>query len=157
MSCEVCKGTEHNIVKCEKFLKLHENERIAEVKKLKLCINCLRKGHFSISCRSGNCRYFSKRHNTPETSAISVSSSMSSNNVLLSTVTLKIVSESGKTQTIMAFFDAGSQSSFMTTALLNLKTFDTNITVGVFNNNNNICRGCKVKISSNNKQFQTNL
>lgn len=60
--CVFCKG-EHTIYKCKKFIKLNINERFDEVKKLKLCTNCLRLGHFSSACKSFSCKFCKKRHN----------------------------------------------------------------------------------------------
>lgn len=55
-SCALCKGS-HYIQNCSKFLKLPINERIEQVKKLRLCINCLRKNHVAKVCHSGKCMY----------------------------------------------------------------------------------------------------
>lgn len=37
---------------------------MAQVKKLKLCVNCLRNNHFSKDCKAGGCKKCSGRHNT---------------------------------------------------------------------------------------------
>lgn len=42
--CYYCKQ-DHSIFKCESFLKLKVNDRIAAVKQLKLCLNCIRDSH----------------------------------------------------------------------------------------------------------------
>lgn len=61
--CEFCKGT-HFVYRCESLLKLSTQERSTEVKKLKLCFNCLRSGHRVSECKSGGCRICQGRHNT---------------------------------------------------------------------------------------------
>lgn len=60
--CAFCKG-DHTIYKCKNFIKLNIKERFDEVKKLKLCTNCLRVGHFSSACKSFSCKFCKKRHN----------------------------------------------------------------------------------------------
>lgn len=62
-SCYLCSGN-HPLYHCENFLALQVNDRIKEVKRLKLCLNCLRKDHFVKSCRMGSCRECPEKHNT---------------------------------------------------------------------------------------------
>ncbi|KAJ8979780.1 hypothetical protein NQ317_007688 [Molorchus minor] len=101
--CTFCKG-EHYIQDCAEFLQLDVNDRIENVKKLRLCINCLRTGHMVKQCRSSSCRNCKSRYNsllhlespakkvdsTEETKAESVNLSSQhlshSKQVLLSTV-----------------------------------------------------------------------
>ncbi|XP_011699619.1 PREDICTED: uncharacterized protein LOC105456927 [Wasmannia auropunctata] len=61
--CYYCDGT-HFIYFCEKFLALSVSERIAEVKRLKLCMNCLKNDHYVRTCRMGTCRKCPGKHNT---------------------------------------------------------------------------------------------
>ncbi|KAJ8946651.1 hypothetical protein NQ314_008823 [Rhamnusium bicolor] len=59
-----CKG-EHYIQFCNEFLKLSVNDRSKLAKELKLCLNCLRQGHFLPNCMSqSTCRKCKKRHHT---------------------------------------------------------------------------------------------
>lgn len=51
--CAYCnKRTNHNIYRCDRFAKLTPAERTIEAKRLKICLNCLKPGHFSSSCRT---------------------------------------------------------------------------------------------------------
>lgn len=52
----VCCNNNHYIHNCAEFLKLNTNERVEKARNLKLCLNCLRIGHNSISCRRGSCK-----------------------------------------------------------------------------------------------------
>lgn len=62
--CLVCKQ-EHELYACKDFLELSINSRLAEIKRHKLCINCLKPGHLIANCKSiFNCRNCGKRHNT---------------------------------------------------------------------------------------------
>ncbi|XP_036145656.1 uncharacterized protein LOC118646575 [Monomorium pharaonis] len=61
--CYVCQGP-HLIYTCNQFLNLSVKDRIQTVKKLKLCINCLRNDHFVARCTSSSCRECGERHNT---------------------------------------------------------------------------------------------
>nr|CAI5865611.1 unnamed protein product [Callosobruchus analis] len=62
--CRLCKGV-HFIQGCDNFLKMAIHERIKEVKRMHLCINCLRANHFAEQCKSKtNCRTCNKRHNS---------------------------------------------------------------------------------------------
>lgn len=62
--CTFCKSP-HYIYTCQSFLELSVSSRWEEVKKLKLCSNCLRADHTPKFCKSRqNCRKCSRRHNT---------------------------------------------------------------------------------------------
>lgn len=63
ISCTFCKQA-HAIFYCNKFLSLPVPARITEIKKLKLCLNCLRSNHTVPNCISSGCRRCNKRHNT---------------------------------------------------------------------------------------------
>lgn len=62
-ACFFC-SKPHAIYNCKDFLDLCPKDRLAEAKKLKLCLNCLRKNHSFDQCRSSPCRKCKKRHNT---------------------------------------------------------------------------------------------
>lgn len=62
--CSFCNNSDHDISTCEEFLKLSVQERLSKVKDKKLCINCLRKGHFILNCRAKSCRLCKRRHHT---------------------------------------------------------------------------------------------
>ncbi|XP_050294296.1 uncharacterized protein LOC126734641 [Anthonomus grandis grandis] len=62
--CPVCKDS-HFVYACEKFLKLPVSEKYSEAKRLKLCTNCLRPGHFASVCTSKHsCRACQRRHHS---------------------------------------------------------------------------------------------
>lgn len=63
LSCPICKE-EHFLWACKHFKELSLENRQAEVKKLRLCTNCLRSGHTNYNCKSGKCRVCNKRHNS---------------------------------------------------------------------------------------------
>lgn len=62
--CGYCRG-EHSIYYCKDFLSLTIPKRIAEIRKNKICANCLRSTtHTSNKCTSGNCKVCKLKHNT---------------------------------------------------------------------------------------------
>lgn len=64
IKCNYCKGL-HFTFKCEKLLSIDPKHRYAELKKHKICSNCLRLGHYVDSCRSERtCLKCKKKHNT---------------------------------------------------------------------------------------------
>lgn len=62
-SCFYCKES-HFINNCPEFLKLSIQDKHAEIKKLKLCSNYLRPGHFKSQCKSRHCKKCPNMHNT---------------------------------------------------------------------------------------------
>lgn len=64
MNCVYCKKPDHSIYSCRDFLTLSVNSRIAEIKKLKLCLNCLKSNHNSWNCNVQKCKKCNKPHNT---------------------------------------------------------------------------------------------
>ncbi|CAH2004051.1 unnamed protein product [Acanthoscelides obtectus] len=60
-SCVVCKKN-HWISGCGIFNKLSVNERIDKAKQLRLCLNCLKPGHFSTVCRANTCKRCNYKH-----------------------------------------------------------------------------------------------
>lgn len=63
IQCVVC-GNNHYIQNCASFLKMSVSERDKKIRALKLCINCLRKGHNSGACKRGTCRKCNQKHNS---------------------------------------------------------------------------------------------
>lgn len=61
--CYLCNGA-HFIYFCEKFLTLPVSDRIKEVRRLKLCLNCLKNVHYVKTCKMGICRECTGKHNT---------------------------------------------------------------------------------------------
>lgn len=62
-NCYYC-NENHSIYKCADFMKLTPEGRIDEVKRLKLCLSCLRTSHPSWKCTSPKCRECKKAHNS---------------------------------------------------------------------------------------------
>lgn len=147
--CVLCKG-DHYIFNCDKFIKQSPINRIEEVKKLKLCSNCLRPGHQTSQCRSSGCRQCHKYHNTllhlpnkttnqtnisqeprPSTSSNHLCSAQSS--VLLGTALIQIRDHKGQFHICRALLDNGSQCNLISANLaniLNIKPKQTNIKLG---------------------------
>ncbi|XP_018398099.1 PREDICTED: uncharacterized protein LOC108776086 [Cyphomyrmex costatus] len=139
--CTYCGGN-HPVYHCQKFAKLTVPQRFAEVRKRKLCVNCLRSTkHTANKCHSGVCKICSGKHNSllhfasnnddhseqnktdnesaqlsSEATAVTAHSSMSTNygSVLLSTAVVFIKDSNGNKQTCHVLLDSGSQANFMT-------------------------------------------
>nr|CAI5845596.1 unnamed protein product [Callosobruchus analis] len=52
----------HSISNCSAFSKLNVNERISKAKYLRLCLNCLKPGHFNYVCRANTCKKCNSKH-----------------------------------------------------------------------------------------------
>jgi len=143
--CYLCNGA-HLIYFCEKFLGLSVPDRIKEVRRLKLCMNCLRNDHYAKTCKLGSCRECSEKHNTlchltPE-SEISVTSEAakstvqtsheSSNGVavhalsntkgrrvLMATAIVEATQRNGASIPIRALLDSASEANFITQSACN--------------------------------------
>ena len=61
--CGYC-GEQHQIYKCEKFLKPSVDSRNEEVRKHGLCLNCLKRGHLVKDCKLSSCRKCGSKHNS---------------------------------------------------------------------------------------------
>lgn len=171
--CPLCKGS-HAIYQCFRFKTLSIESRIQKAKELKLCMNCLRKGHNGQKCILGPCKLCSKNHNsllhiqdtnadetTGTTATTSEVQSVQNNvtlstihqgQVLLSTVLVGVVDSEGKTHKVRALLDNGSTSSFLTEKLhsqLKLPNQKTSISVqGLNKQNSQITKTCDVNIAS---------
>ncbi|XP_017484420.1 PREDICTED: uncharacterized protein LOC108373089 [Rhagoletis zephyria] len=63
--CKFCKGNNHKLSKCQKFLKITTADRIAFIKNNHGCLNCLSSGHTVTRCTcSFNCSVCHQRHHT---------------------------------------------------------------------------------------------
>ncbi|XP_037926691.1 uncharacterized protein LOC119661419 [Hermetia illucens] len=63
LQCKNCEGS-HRIYTCEAFKQLSIWDRVAKIKQLRLCLNCLREGHRRAQCSAGSCLKCGKKHNT---------------------------------------------------------------------------------------------
>lgn len=146
-NCPLCQK-EHALYACKSFLELSIPARIEQVRKKKICLNCLRSGHFAANCKSQKCRKCSKLHNTllhientesadkgdgedksahksqgdgNSTKEIVSAHTAATNSVyqLLPTARVKIIDENGQIHRCNTLLDSGSQSNFMTTSLRN--------------------------------------
>jgi len=61
--CSLC-NKDHTVYNCKTFLDFNSAKRLAEAKKRKWCLNCLRINHSTEQCRSTPCRKCSSKHNT---------------------------------------------------------------------------------------------
>ncbi|XP_037959094.1 uncharacterized protein LOC119688490 [Teleopsis dalmanni] len=62
--CTFCDNETHSIYTCSKFSNLSPKVRLVESRKLGLCLNCLKKGHYLKQCKSSRCRVCSGTHHT---------------------------------------------------------------------------------------------
>lgn len=176
--CAFCKN-EHYIQDCPDFAKLSIPDRIEQVKRNRLCINCLRPGHMIKQCRSSSCRLCKSRHNTllhmqskdtvvhthideseqQESVNLSSRSVLNNSQVLLSTILINILDKNNKTHTARALLDAGSQSSFITSDLCNslqLQQSQVNIKVsGLNQTHSEIRKKALAQIQSRYNNFTT--
>lgn len=172
--CAFCKEN-HFIGICEEFIKLSVGERAEKIKNLKLCLNCLKAGHFSKFCRTAHCKKCNRKHNVllhadtlserkdikNESAAVALSSLNSNPHVLLSTVLVQVFDKNGRAYTARGILDSGSQSSFITEELcdkLSLEKSEIKINVaGLAENVSKINYKCNLKIRSFSSNFETTL
>lgn len=63
VSCAFCRKNHLNF-QCEKIQSMPRNDLYSEIKKHKLCINCLRPFHDYNSCNSAGCKHCGRKHNS---------------------------------------------------------------------------------------------
>lgn len=180
IKCPFCSDS-HNIYNCEKFAKLEIEKRLDEVKKLKLCINCLKTGHYVQFCRSSRCKTCKGKHNVllhfekpnksenPESALdksddelIACTSSNSSfKHVLLATACVHVIGKNGKLYKAKCLLDAGAQSSFVTNEFCEkINIGKGKINMGVFGLGqalSNIKYKCELIVKSQHTTFSLNL
>ncbi|XP_049287533.1 uncharacterized protein LOC125766003 [Anopheles funestus] len=142
-TCVVC-NEDHPLQRCPKFLALSVADKVAKVRSLKRCFNCLCTGHNVIQCPSKrSCRVCNRRHHSllhkeesrpasalaprvdvqpppsSEASTTSLTTAVPST-VLLPTVLLNITDRGGISHPARALLDSGSQSNFITERMAQL-------------------------------------
>ncbi|XP_066260795.1 uncharacterized protein [Euwallacea similis] len=60
---QIC-NENHFVYQCPRFAQLSVSEKYNEIRKHKLCSNCLRIGHLNQECKSSGCKKCAKKHNT---------------------------------------------------------------------------------------------
>lgn len=167
--CAVCKE-EHHISSCVKFLQFSTQERVDALKNAKLCLNCLKPGHFIKDCKGSTCRKYFSKHNTlihfekplsEQTTKVeekAKSSVLCSHNrshdyhVLLSIAIVLVQYKGGRTHKARAILDPGSQSSLITNKLcedLQLNKVNANINLKAINNVScEIKHKCEVNVAA---------
>ncbi|KAF2891795.1 hypothetical protein ILUMI_14378 [Ignelater luminosus] len=174
ISCPLCKGS-HSLNSCERFKQFGLKQRSEKVKELKVCYNCLTKGHFTGKPKSRfNCQRCKSRHHTllhQVESVASVSSAeaeqatvnlsafgSNQTTVLLSTAIVRILDSYGNSHPARALLDSGSMSNFISESLckrLQLSRFPVDLQIyGINSAATSIDSQCNVEIISSNSQFQ---
>jgi hypothetical protein len=159
-NCPKCKQS-HSLYQCEEFLNLPINNRIDEVKRLKVCFNCLRPSHDAKSYRSNStCKNCANKHHTllhqARRQEIKLNQSACSNQttqIMLSTAVVHCKDTNGRIHMCRAMLDQGSQQHLITTELcnkLNLNIKPTSLTIsGICESQNTIKESAQIEIKSN--------
>lgn len=147
IKCNYCES-EHAVYSCREFLELSIDRRIAEMRRRRICLYCLRgTGHATNRCTPGGCRACGLKHNTllhldqenknenqsgndsasGETSGAANRTSISAHavigrgdrDVLLSTAIIYVYDGENTCKTCRILLDSGSQANFISSKLLN--------------------------------------
>lgn len=185
IKCPLCQD-KHFIYQCQRLLKQDIHERIKTVKSLRLCLNCLRKGHFSQNCTSSKCKVCKISHNTilhlnktltsaapsessnvkdhsdvPSSTIANCATKITSSHVLLSTAEVLIPDSSGTRHTARVLLDSASQSHFITKhffSKLNIPKHNIDIHVsGIGKTSSNINHCATVTLHSRCTNYSTSL
>ncbi|XP_036148006.1 uncharacterized protein LOC118647346 [Monomorium pharaonis] len=160
--CSFCKG-DHSIYHCKDFLELSVPRRKAEIRKLKMCGNCLRStSHSAGECTSGPCRVCKAKHNTllhaassaeptsaaqqsPENSnsaaspaalATHISRPFDGKYAILSTAVVHVYDNRNSLIPCRVLLDCGSQANFVSKnflSILGIKPRSLNISISGIN------------------------
>ncbi|KRZ15249.1 hypothetical protein T11_16503 [Trichinella zimbabwensis] len=104
-ACFICEE-DHAIENCPKFIRMNPNERITNVKRLRLCFLCLKRGHSVAFCKAKlKCRIeeCSERHHPL----------IHLNQDRRSSARARLYNEEGNSIIVNCLFDSGSQRSFV--------------------------------------------
>lgn len=175
ITCIFCKFN-HHFFSCRKFLAMSVEQRISEVKRLKLCSNCFRANHTLNNCTAGCCKKCSEKHHTllhkedvnvqnnelhlPENTVITNLTIHKCSQQILPTAKI-IVSFKNQSAICTALLDSGSMKSYMTHALatkLNLNITQSNYNVsGINQSKSRVTNECQANIKSINGKFSANM
>ncbi|XP_076301820.1 uncharacterized protein LOC143219898 [Lasioglossum baleicum] len=139
--CPVCRAS-HNLSACPQFTSRNPHGRRELISKLNRCFNCLSNAHTTLDCSSKySCRVCHRRHHSllhedvapppsGNSAPVSASSEVSahlastreepSSAVLLATALVKLSVSSGRCVTVRALIDQGSETSFVTEAMVHI-------------------------------------
>ncbi|XP_066258820.1 uncharacterized protein [Euwallacea similis] len=178
LKCVVCKAN-HLLVNCQRFLAMPPSERFNKAKQLKLCLNCLKLGHFGKDCRAKHCAKCTTKHHTLlhfESSRgqeaishseenlehrVSLSALSSENHVFLSTALVEVRSAGGACLKVRALLDSGSQSNFISSSLckrLKIKMDKFEMLVGGLGlKASEITHSCNVEVCARRRGYQASL
>lgn len=182
--CGIC-NEDHATYACKELSNLSSSQRHSKVRKLKLCLNCLRSGHKTIQCKSPHCcKHCNKRHHSSihienfhsftkhdpkpdkskpsDTANITVSACSNYNEeVILATAIILTTDSQGITYPCRALLDSGSQSNFISQSLassLGLKHIKLHTSVtGIGNMGVSANFGVHTTIKSNFENYEENL
>jgi hypothetical protein len=142
VQCPLCSGS-HRLFRCDKFLKLQPRQRLASVKQLRVCFNCLQLYSKNHNFSQQTCRHCHQRHHTllhinnktdnnrqspantnPRADAKGTSTAELNtycslkgkprNHVLLATANVEVKNKAGQYVPCRAVLDSASQSHFIT-------------------------------------------
>lgn len=135
VNCALCKGEQHQLYRCEKFLGMSPIDRHKLIKLHRRCFNCLSSLHQVPNCRSSSsCNVCQKKHHSlihlnataPPEAIVEVSEkepgivscygslTNKTSSVLLSTAVVKVKSVLGKWHKLRFLLDSGSQTNLLT-------------------------------------------
>ncbi|XP_071052910.1 uncharacterized protein [Onthophagus taurus] len=155
-NCYLCKEN-HFLYRCDKYLKLSIKARLETIKKLNLCINCLKPNHVTKDCKA------KKPIEKPAESSVVSGHTMCKRfeYVLLSTAIIIIKDVNNQPIKCRALIDSGSQSNFITKDLfLKLKLKKSNVSIPVVDINESsakISHMTQAQISSTNENYKKKL
>lgn len=181
-NCSFCNRAHYNY-QCDILKQMTPAQRMTEIDKQKLCVNCLRPGHGAGNCKFGSCKICHKKHNTllhsdepcvnnagkdASMNAAASSSVISTHckaisivQVLLSTAVVFIRDIRGNFVKCRALLDSGSQTHFMTVNLskqLGLKYSEVDVPItGIGMSQTNALRKVQTTIRSIYDNFSTKL
>jgi len=174
--CAMC-NKDHSIHTCENFLKLKTRDRSDKVKELKLCINCLRGGHYATDCKAVPCKKCKLKHNTlihfereaisDEKATVDISKAQKTNvlcatnetiiDSLLATANVIAMGLTKKQEIARAFLDSCAQSNFISEGLcsrLKVHRIPVNVQLGTLNQENRTLKEkCEIEIKSRHSDY----